>query len=153
MRILMVCLGNICRSPLAEGILREKVKNLDVVIDSAGTSGYHIDEAPDPRSIQIGRRYGINISDLRGRQFTPDDFDRYDKIYVMDESNYENVIQLARNEEDEAKVDYILNELEPGSNSPVPDPYFGGDNGFQNVYEMLDKATDTIVQKIRDGRL
>lgn len=149
----MVCLGNICRSPLAEGILREKVKDMNVEIDSAGTSSYHIDEAPDPRSIKQGRKYGINISDLRGRQFSPADFERFDKIYVMDESNYENVVKLASSDEDKAKVEYILNELEPGSNSPVPDPYFGGDNGFENVYQMLDKATDNIVQKIKDGRL
>ncbi len=153
MKILMVCLGNICRSPMAQGILREKTRDMDVEIDSAGTSAYHVDEAPDPRSIQTGRKYGINISDLRGRQFTVEDFDNFDKIYVMDESNYTNVISMARSDSDKAKVDFILNELESGSNSPVPDPYFGGDRGFDNVYEMLDKATDSIVQKIKDGRL
>lgn len=153
MKILMVCLGNICRSPMAEGLLREKVKNMDVTVDSAGTSAYHIDEAPDPRSIQTGRKYGINISDLRGRQFTTDDFDNFDKIYIMDESNYNNVVALARNEADKAKVDFILNEINPNSNKSVPDPYFGGDKGFDDMYTMLDKATDSIVEKINDGRL
>ncbi len=154
MKILMVCLGNICRSPLAEGLLRSKVQNgqLDIETDSAGTAAYHIDEAPDPRTIKTGRTYGIDISDLRGRQFQIEDFDRFDKIYVMDESNYQNVIRLARNQADVNKVDYILNEIEPGSNSEVPDPYYGGDRGFENVYRLLDRATDSIIQKIKDGR-
>lgn len=153
MKILMVCLGNICRSPLAEGILREKVKDLNVETDSAGTSAYHVDEAPDTRSIQIGRKHDINISDLRGRQFVVEDFDRFDKIYVMDQSNYRNVMMMAKNEDDKSKVEYILNELEPQSNAEVPDPYYGGDMGFENVYKMLDAATDKIVEKIKNGTL
>ena len=151
MKILMVCLGNICRSPLAEGLLRDKVQELDVETDSAGTSAYHVGEAPDPRMIKTGRSKGVNISDLRGRQFVVSDFDEFDKIYVMDASNYRNVINLARNDEDKAKVDFILNELHPGSNSEVPDPYYGGDRGFENVYNMLDQATDNILKKLRDG--
>lgn len=153
MKILMVCLGNICRSPLAEGILREKVKDLNVETDSAGTSAYHVDEAPDTRSIQIGRKHNINISDLRGRQFVVEDFDRFDIIYVMDQSNYHNVLLMARNDEDKSKVKYILNEIEPKSNAEVPDPYYGGDMGFENVYKMLDAATDNIVEKIKNGQL
>lgn len=152
MKILMVCLGNICRSPLAEGLLRDKVISMDVATDSAGTSAYHIDEAPDARMIKTGRSKGVNISDLRGRQFKVADFDEFDRIYVMDASNYQNVIALARDESDIAKVDYILNELEPGSNAEVPDPYFGGDRGFEAVYKMLDEATDKVVEKIRDGK-
>ena len=151
MKILMVCLGNICRSPLAEGLLRDKVQELDVETDSAGTSAYHVGEAPDPRMIKTGRSKGVNISDLRGRQFVVSDFDEFDKIYVMDASNYRNVINLARNDEDKAKVDFILNELHPGSNSEVPDPYYGGDRGFENVYNMLDQATDNILKKLHDG--
>ncbi len=151
----MVCLGNICRSPLAEGLLREKIKNqnLDAEVDSTGTANYHVDEAPDPRSIQIGRKYGINISDLRGRQFSVQDFDDFDKIYVMDESNLKNVRALARDENDEQKVDFILNESKPGENLSVPDPYYGGDQGFEDMYLMLDAATDNIIQKIKDGNL
>ncbi len=155
MRILMVCLGNICRSPLAEGILREKIQKegLDAEVDSAGTSAYHLDEAPDPRTISVGRKNGINISDLRGRQFSPVDFDEFDKIYVMDLSNKSKVMEQARSAEDQAKVDLILNEIEADSNSEVPDPYFGGDRGFDNVYEMLDKATDNIIKKLKNGSL
>ncbi len=151
-KIVMVCLGNICRSPLAEGLLRSKVGQT-VETDSAGTAAYHEGEAPDPRSIKIGRKYGVNISDLRGRQFVSEDFDRFDKIYVMDESNYQNVLKLARNEEDESKVDYILNEVYPGKNLSVPDPYYGGDQGFEDMYIMLDAATDKIVLKLQDGRI
>ena len=147
----MVCLGNICRSPLAEGILAHKVENMNVEVDSAGTAAYHVGESPDHRSIKIARKYGINISKLRGRQFKEEDFDEFDKIYVMDESNYQNVLRLARDQNDKDKVDFILNESSPGSNNEVPDPYYGGDNGFQNVYEMLDKATDQIVNKIKNG--
>lgn len=151
----MVCLGNICRSPLAEGILRDKVakEGLDVVVDSAGTAAYHIDEAPDPRSIGVGRKNGINISDLRGRQFVEADFDEFDKIYVMDHSNRDNVKALSRSADDDNKVELLLNESNPGTDDEVPDPYFGGDRGFDNVYEMLDAATDTIIQKIKDGKL
>jgi protein-tyrosine phosphatase len=151
MKILMVCLGNICRSPLAEGILREKTKHLNVSVDSAGTAPYHIDEAPDVRSIKVGRTHGINISDLRGRQFEADDFDRFDLIYVMDESNRNNVLKLARTEADKEKVKMILNESEPDKDLPVPDPYYGGDNGFEDVYQMLDKAAAVITKKIEDG--
>lgn len=153
MKILMVCLGNICRSPLAEGILREKVKGMDVETDSAGTAAYHAGEAPDPRSIKIGRKYNINISDLRGRQFEKEDFVNFDKIYVMDESNYRNVMQLADEEWEREKVDFILNELHPDQNMEVPDPYYGGDMGFENVYKMLDEATDKIIERINNGTI
>jgi len=151
----MVCLGNICRSPLAEGILRDKVakEGLNVVVDSAGTSAYHLDEAPDPRSISVGRKNGINISDLRGRQFSEQDFDEFDKIYVMDHSNRDNVKALIRNARDDQKIELLLNERNSGSDEEVPDPYFGGDRGFDNVYQMLDEATDSIIQKIKDGQL
>jgi protein-tyrosine phosphatase len=137
MKILMVCLGNICRSPLAEGIMANKVDGMDVEVDSAG--------------IKIARKYDINISNLRGRQFVEEDFDRFDKIYVMDESNYNNVVRLARNDDDIAKVDYILNETDPGENYEVPDPYYGGDAGFENVYQMLDEATNQILNKLKNG--
>lgn len=152
MKILMVCLGNICRSPLAEGIMADKVKGLGISVDSAGTASYHVDEAPDIRSIKIARKKGINISNLRGRQFQVSDFDKFDKIYVMDDSNYQNVTAMARNEEDKTKVDFILNESNPDQNLEVPDPYYGGDMGFENVYNMLDEATEIILTKIKDGR-
>ena len=147
-KILMVCLGNICRSPLAEGILKSKITHLDILVDSAGTAAYHIGERPDVRSIEIANKYGIDLMSQRARQFSVNDFDEFDRIYAMDTSNYSNIISLARNEKDRDKVDLILNEINPRSFQSVPDPYYGGDNGFQNVYEMLDEACDIIVQNL-----
>ena len=109
-KILMVCLGNICRSPLAEGILKAKTNHLDVVVDSAGTAAYHVGEKPDIRSIEIANKYGIDLTSQRARQFSVNDFDEFDKIYAMDSSNYANIISLARDEKDRNKVDVILNE-------------------------------------------
>ncbi|WP_194768541.1 low molecular weight protein-tyrosine-phosphatase [Tamlana sp. I1] len=147
-KILMVCLGNICRSPLAEGILKSKLPAEDFQVDSAGTASYHIGSAPDKRSVAVAKKHGLNISNLKGRQFEVSDFDTFDIIYVMDESNYQNVLKLARNEEDENKVKFILNEVYPNKNFDVPDPYYGGDEGFQNVYNMLDEACTKIAQDL-----
>src|SRR5690606_3791961 len=134
MKILMVCLGNICRSPMAQGILEQKLKaaGLDdkVSVDSAATSNYHIDDSPDERAIKKTKEYNIDISSYRGRQIKPSDFDEFDRIYVMDISNYENTLEIARNEEDAKKVQMILNLTHPKSNKSVPDPYFGGEEGF-----------------------
>lgn len=151
MKILMVCLGNICRSPMADGLLRQKVENsgLDVEVDSAGTSGYHVGEAPDQRMRATAKSFGVNIDSLRARQFETSDFDRFDLIYAMDESNLENILKLARNNQDEAKVKMILNEIYPGENMPVPDPYFGGAEGFTHVYDLLDRATDKIIAELK----
>ncbi|MHA6280148.1 low molecular weight protein-tyrosine-phosphatase [Salinimicrobium sp. CAU 1759] len=146
-RILMVCLGNICRSPLAEGILKSKVDPNKVFVDSAGTSNYHVDEGPDTRSIDIAKQNNLDIRSQRGRQFSVQDFDDFDKIYVMDMSNYYDVLSLARNEEDKEKVFLILNEIFPGENVEVPDPYHGGADGFKKVYKMLDEACEVIAQK------
>ncbi|MDX1445684.1 low molecular weight protein-tyrosine-phosphatase [Lishizhenia sp.] len=149
MKILMVCLGNICRSPIADGLLRRKVQehNLDTYVDSAGTAAYHVGEAPDPRMQATGKNLGTPIDFLRARQFEVADFDQFDIIYAMDKSNYNNILKLARNQADEAKVKMILNESNPGMNLEVPDPYYGGDQGFVDVYNMLDIATDKIVEK------
>ena len=144
----MVCLGNICRSPLAEGILKSKVNTNEVFVDSAGTAGYHIGELPDIRSIAVAREYGITITDQRSRKFTAKDFDDFDVIYAMDESNYKNILALSRNKEDQLKVKMILNESHPNENLSVPDPYYGGDQGFENVYKMLDEACDIVVEKL-----
>lgn len=144
----MVCLGNICRSPLAEGILKSKVFSSKIFVDSAGTGAYHIGKKPDMRSIAIAKINGIDISSQKARKFTVEDFDIFDSIYVMDTSNYTNVISLARNEEDKLKVHLILNEVFPDENLDVPDPYYGGDFGFKNVYKMLDEACDIIAKKI-----
>lgn len=144
----MVCLGNICRSPLAQGILESKV-NLDkVFVDSAGTAAYHVGNLPDERSIDVAYKYGINITNQRARKFTVQDFDEFDYIYAMDISNYQNILMLARAEEDENKVRLILNEIYPSENKSVPDPYYGGNQGFENVYQMLDEACDVISKKL-----
>ena len=144
----MVCLGNICRSPLAEGILKSKIFSFKAFVDSAGTGAYHVGEKPDKRSIAIANINGIDISNQKARKFTVEDFDLFDIIYVMDNSNYKNVISLARNTQDSAKVRLILNEVFPSENLDVPDPYYGGEFGFKNVYNMLNEACDIVAKKI-----
>ncbi|MFD0992104.1 low molecular weight protein-tyrosine-phosphatase [Tenacibaculum geojense] len=148
MKILMVCLGNICRSPLAQGILEAKVDSKTITVDSAGTSGHHEGELPDVRSIKIAKDYGLDITNQRSRKFTIADFDKFDLIYTMDDSNYHNVLQLCRTKNDAAKVKMILNETHPGKNLNVPDPYYGGEQGFENVYKMLEEACEIIASKI-----
>lgn len=150
-KILMVCLGNICRSPLAEGILKSKVYSQKVFVDSAGTGDYHTGEQPDKRSISIATTYGVDITDQKARKFSVKDYDEFDVIYVMDQSNYNNVVKLARNDEDKAKVKLILEEVFPGENLDVPDPYTGGDFGFKNVYKMLDQACNIISKKLNSN--
>lgn len=147
-KILMVCLGNICRSPLAEGILASKLPKSKFYIDSAGTGSYHIGKQPDYRSIAIASKYGVDITNQKARQFSADDFDNFDYIFVMDSSNYDNVIELAKTEEHKQKVAMILNHLFPNENVDVPDPYFGLQNGFDTVYEMLNETCDIIAKKL-----
>ena len=147
-KILMVCLGNICRSPLAEGILASKLPKTNFYIDSAGTGSYHIGKQPDHRSIAIASKYGVDITNQKARQFTADDFDAFDYIFVMDSSNYDNVMELAKTDEHKRKVEMILNHLFPNENVDVPDPYFGLQNGFDTVYEMLDETCDIIAKKL-----
>ena len=148
MKILMVCLGNICRSPLAEGILTHKTKSLNIEVDSAGTAGYHVGQLPDSRSIEIAKEYNIDLSKQRARQFNRVDFDRFDIIYAMDTNNYAHLISLASNNDERNSIRLILNEINPNAYESVPDPYYGGGDGFQNVYNMLDKACERIVQNI-----
>lgn len=144
----MVCLGNICRSPLAEGILKSKLSSESFVVDSAGTAGYHVGELPDGRSIEVARKYGIDITNQRSRKFTKADFDKFDMIFAMDQNNYADIVALSENEEQHEKVKMILNELYPDENRSVPDPYYGGDQGFENVYKMLDEACEIIASKL-----
>ena len=147
-KILMVCLGNICRSPLAEGIMRSKLSG-DFVVDSAGTGGWHAGELPDKRSIAIAKSKGLDITNQKARQFKVSDFTTFDHIFVMDNSNYKDVLALAPNEEAKSKVKLILNELFPNENVDVPDPYYGGQDGFENVFDMLDQACEEIARKLK----
>lgn len=148
----MVCLGNICRSPLAQGILESKIKTEDAIkVDSAGTGGWHAGEKPDNRSIAVAKQNGIDISKQRARQFIADDFKTFDLIYVMDKSNLENVLQLAPNKDAKNKVKLILNEIFPDQNLDVPDPYYGVEDGFKNVYNMLDAACDKIIHNLKNA--
>jgi len=148
MKILVVCLGNICRSPLAEGVLLYMVaaKKLKLTIDSAGTSNYHIGEAPDARTIANAKKHKIDLSPLRARQFNVHDFDAFDKIFVMDKSNLRNVLSLARHDNDKQKVDLFLNISHPNQNMEVPDPYYGGEAGFENVFQLVWKASEILIQ-------
>jgi len=147
-KILMVCLGNICRSPLAEGILASKLPKDKFKIDSAGTGSWHIGKQPDQRSIATAQKNGLDISDQRARQFKTTDFEKFDYIFVMDNSNYDDVIAMAKTDVHKAKVDLILNELFPGENVDVPDPYYGSQFGFDSVYQMLDEACENLAKKL-----
>ena len=144
----MVCLGNICRSPLAEGILKSKLPSNKFEVDSAGTANYHVGEQPDVRSIAIAKQNGIDISSQRGRQFNVADFDSYDHIYVMDSSNFQNVVKLARDANDIGKVKLILDASDSIDQVNVPDPYYGGSSGFENVFHLLDEACNCITNKL-----
>ena len=139
--VLMVCLGNICRSPLAHGIFQNLVADQNIKVDSAGTANYHTGAAPDPRSIEIATKHGIDISRQKARQFVVEDFDQFDYIYVMDYSNQQNVLRLARNEQDRAKVHLLLGDAE------VEDPYYGGKEGFSVVFNKIQKACQHILEQ------
>ncbi|MEH6682100.1 MAG: low molecular weight protein-tyrosine-phosphatase [Sediminicola sp.] len=146
-KVLMVCLGNICRSPLAEGILRSKIDQEQILVDSAGTAGYHVGSRPDQRSIAVAQKHGININDQRSRRFSRQDFRDFNLIYAMDRSNYRNIISLAKNEEDIKKVKLLLEETSL-STKEVPDPYYDADEGFEEVYRLIDKACDAIANRL-----
>ncbi|MCD2423900.1 low molecular weight phosphotyrosine protein phosphatase [Niabella pedocola] len=149
MKILMVCLGNICRSPLAEGILQKKAaeRGLNWQVDSAGTNGYHTGETPHRLSQKVAAQHGIDISGQRARDFVPEDFDRFDKIYAMAGDVIDEIKYIARNRFDASKVALIMDEMEPGKNQDVPDPWYGTEPGYHEVYDMLDKATEAIIEK------
>jgi len=147
-KILMVCLGNICRSPLAEGILKSKLDSQKFDVQSAGTASYHNGKPPDPRSIAIAKAHGIDISTQRASKFDTKHFDNYNHIFVMDNANYEHVISKARNQSEIDKVKLILEELYPEQHQEVPDPYYGSDQEFENVYQLLDQACEQLATQL-----
>ena len=149
MKILMVCLGNICRSPLAEGILQHQANKagLDWEVDSAGTANYHVGEPPHKLSQKVAKINGVDISCQQCRQFKKDDMLTFDKIYVMDSENYINVKHISGALWNENKVDLLLNELYPGRNMSVPDPWYGMEDGYHKVYKMISDACDAIIEK------
>lgn len=146
----MVCLGNICRSPIADGLLLRKIKEqkLDAQVDSAGTANYHIGIAPDSRMIQTAAAHGTPIEFLRARQFSNQDFENFDHILVMDQSNYDNVVHLAQSADDRKKVQFLLDYLYPNQKAAVPDPYYGSLEDFEKVHQLVDSATDALIQKL-----
>ena len=141
----MVCLGNICRSPLAEGILSSKTNSSEIFVDSAGTAGYHVGNPPDPRSVEVAASHGIDISRQRCRRLSQDDFDEFDYIFAMDRENLIHLQELVRSAEDLAKVSLLLESAEMAEEE-VPDPYYGGDDGFLHVFRMIDRATDRLLE-------
>lgn len=149
-KVLFVCTGNICRSPLAEGILREKLRKNYITseVDSCGFESFHVGDPPDPRAQEVAGKRGIDLSSHRARLFTPCDFDRFDYIYVMDSGHYNNIIRLSRKESDRLKVDFVLNVMYPGQNRSVQDPWSHDLQAFEKVYLQLDIACDLIAAKI-----
>jgi len=150
-KVLMVCLGNICRSPLAEGILKSKTNSQVVFVDSAGTAGYHIGNNPDKRSVAVAKKYGIDISGQRCRKFSTIDFAQFDVIYAMDLSNYHDIIALTDDKNEIEKVKLLL-EQGNASVSEVPDPYYGGADGFEEVYKLINQACNMIAEKLNSKR-
>jgi len=147
MKILMVCLGNICRSPLAEGILQEKAfrAGLNWSVESAGTNGYHTGDPPHRLSQKIAKLNGLDISGQRSRRFVPADFEMYDKIYAMSADVISEVEYIAKNKFDRNKIDLLMNELFPGKNMDVPDPWYSEEPAYHEVYQMLEKVCEKIV--------
>lgn len=144
----MVCLGNICRSPLAEGVMRSKLDPEMYEVDSAGTSDYHIGDTPDVRSVEVARKNGIDISNLKGRQFEVSDFEEFDYIFVMDKSNYKNITDLATSQSHKEKVSLLLDALETPTYTELPDPYYGDKTQFGLIFKAIDKACQSIADKL-----
>lgn len=149
MKILMVCLGNICRSPLAEGILQEKAfkAGLTWSIESAGTNHYHTGEAPHPLSQKVARLNGIDISHQRARRFTASDVEQYDRIYALAGDVMDEIRRIAGKKFDAAKTRLLLDELYPGENRDVPDPWYGPEPGYHEVFALIERACEAIIEK------
>jgi protein-tyrosine phosphatase len=150
MKILMVCLGNICRSPLAEGILQHKANTagLSITVDSAGTNGYHVGEAPHSLSQKVAKLNGINICRQKAKKFTAGDFENYDVIYAMAADVIDDIKQIAGKKYDAAKVKLLMDELHPGKTMDVPDPWYGEEPGYHDVYKMIERACQAIIEKM-----
>ena len=140
---------------MAEGILRDKIEKagLDIQVDSAGTANYHVGEPPHKNTIKVAAENGLDIRDLKARQFSTKDFEDFDLIYVMDSSNHDDVVRLAKSDIHTSKVRFFLSELNEGHSVNVPDPWFGGYDGFQEVYKLLDRACDRIVEKVIENSI
>ena len=151
----MVCLGNICRSPMAEGIVREEFAKhgIDIQVDSAGTAAYHVGEAADERGQLELAKHGINISDERALKLSPYHLEEYDMVYAMDRYNYADILSLCKDEKERKKVDMFMNLSQAGKHISVPNPYYGGDDGFSEVYKMLKKSAESLVEKIKNNEL
>lgn len=147
-RILVVCLGNICRSPLAHGILQSKLSEDQFYIDSAGTAAYHVGNKPDYRSMQVAKQHGIDLSTQKARQFKVSDFDTFDYIFAMDQSNYKDILSLARNDFDIAKVKLFLESNTAVTNKNVPDPYYGDITDFESVYDLINTTAELIKSEL-----
>ena len=149
-KVLMVCLGNICRSPLAQGILEtiSKKHNLSIYVDSAGTGNWHSGSPPDKRSIEVAKKHGIDISQQKARQFNSEDFKIFHKIYAMDTQNYRDLLRLCSNEEECNKITLILSNINKEERLSVPDPYYGGNDGFEHIYKLLYSACEKIIVEL-----
>lgn len=151
MNVLFISLGNTCRSPMAEGILKKiyQDKKISGIVESAGFESFNINDSPDPGAISVAKKYGIDISRNKARIFLKADFDRFDRIYVMDTKNMNDVSELARNETDQKKVSYLMSVIEPGSNKTVPDPFLSGIDDCEKVFVTLEKACHKIARQVQ----
>ena len=155
MRVLFLCHANKCRSPIAEGLLKNilKLNNIEAEVDSAGFEAFNINESPDDRALEMAREKGIDISSIRVRLFNQYDFDRFDKIYVMDTLSFRDAIGFARNDADKSKVEYLLNVIKPGQNKSIPDPFYQQLEASDETFELLEKACEKIVEKVKSNSL
>jgi len=152
-RVLFVCLGNICRSPVADGVFRQKVAEAGlsgkIIVDSAGTGSWHVGHAPDARMMRTAERHGVDISRLRARQFEASDFERFDHVLAMDRSNLADMLALARDTSHEDKTRLFRDHDPDPGDGQVPDPYYGGDQGFETVYNIVDRTCDALLEELR----
>lgn len=146
----MVCLGNICRSPLAEGVFRNKCdyRKLNIIVDSAGTSDFHVGATPDYRSIEVARKNNVDISNLTARKFAVSDFSNFDYIFVMDSKNYNELFKLTADDLERGKIIFLTEFLFPKQKIQVPDPYYGDEKDFEKVYKLIEDSCEKIIEKL-----